>query len=158
MEGYFGRRVTSVAPQPPAPSGAVWKLSTNGVRSRILRTVSRWTPMPFPWMIRRWVKPFSCAASRYASTTSATSRGGTLWRSKTSPISIKNASFSSIFASFSRTTCSDGFRKGRLSPRQRGNLEAVSRTLLLCEPSSTLYPSSRRVSPGPSRPTIWSPD
>src|SRR4051794_1724666 len=43
-------------------------------------------------MIRRAVKPRRRASSRYSSTTTATSRGGTECRSKTSPIGIRMGS------------------------------------------------------------------
>lgn len=45
-------RVTTVAPQPPASGGASAKCSTKGVRASTLRTVSRCTPTPLPWMMR----------------------------------------------------------------------------------------------------------
>ena len=47
-----GRRVTRVAPQPPASSVAARKLSTRGSRLSRAWTVRRRAPVPLPWMIR----------------------------------------------------------------------------------------------------------
>ena len=50
-------RHAMVAPQPPASGGASAKCSTKGVLARTLRTASRWTPTPLPWMMRTCRKP-----------------------------------------------------------------------------------------------------
>src|SRR5579885_3017788 len=58
------RSAATVAPQPPASSGASPNETTNGVRASTARTISRCTPVPRPWMIRIAVNPRLCASSR----------------------------------------------------------------------------------------------
>jgi hypothetical protein len=91
---YFN--VTMVAPQPPASGGASWKERTKGVRASTERTISRCTPIPRPWMMRRAFRPRRLASSRYASTASFTSCGRTACRSKTSLSGMRSGSSSSI--------------------------------------------------------------
>src|SRR5258708_6295439 len=96
------RRVTMVAPQPPASAGASPKLSTKEVRASTVRTISRCTPIPRPWMMRRARNPRRCASIRYSSTMGFTSRGGTVCRSKISVIGIRIGSSSIAVASAHR--------------------------------------------------------
>lgn len=45
---HYFRKTMIVAPNPPASGGASAQDSTNDVRARIFRTVSRCTPIPLP--------------------------------------------------------------------------------------------------------------
>ncbi len=90
----YARNVTRVAPQPPASAGASPKDATKGSCSRTFLTILRCAPMPLPCMILTALNPARRASIKYSSTTGFTSRGETVWRSKTSSIGMRIGSFS----------------------------------------------------------------
>ena len=74
-EGFPFFKTAIVAPQEPASRGASLNDSTRGFFSRKEWTMFRWTPFPFPWMIRTSFKPFFWHSNRYSSNREGISLG-----------------------------------------------------------------------------------
>ncbi len=85
-------RITRVAPHPPASSPAVLKDATPGVLRSIECTVSRSTPVPLPWITRISYISFWRQTAMYSVSSSFTSRGWKVWRSRIPSIGISIAS------------------------------------------------------------------
>jgi len=116
---FAQRSTTHVAPQPPAVAGASWKVRTRGSRASSARMLSRWTPIPRPWIRRSSRRPAAAAASRAASTTSRTSPGRKPWRSTTSP-SSRTTMRSASGRSSGSSSCTVPPRPGGVPPAVSG--------------------------------------
>ena len=80
------------------------RIFTDAERARAERTISRWTPMPRPWISRTSPKPRAAAAATYSATTDAVSPGRNGWRSRASSIGTSTGAPPTSAAS-SATAC-----------------------------------------------------